>query len=229
MDKISIFVSYRHEDSRHQTDRLFDRLEDRFGAGQVFQDVDSIPLGLDFRKVLTERVAGCDLCVAVIGDAWLSIAGKSGTRRIDDPADFVRIEIEAALGRNIPVIPVLVGNASVPQVEELPESLRELAYRQGLHVRPDPDFRHDVERLIRGIEDVVSAQRPGARAGHRGPPPVPDKPSKSITNKIGMTLVLIPAGEFLMGSPDSDKDARTTRSRGTPCGSPGRSTWGSMR
>ena len=132
MDKISIFVSYRRKESCHQTDRLCDHLVAHFGAGQVFQDVDGIPLGSDFRRVLTERVAGCDVFLAVIGDAWLSIAGKSGSRRIDDPGDFVRIEIEAALARNIPVIPVLVGNASVPQAEELPASLRELAYRQGL-------------------------------------------------------------------------------------------------
>jgi hypothetical protein len=122
-----------------------------FGARHVFQDVDRTPLGSDFRQVLTKQVAGCDVFLAVIGDAWLSSAGKSGTRRIDNPADFVRIEIEAALSRNIPIIPVLVGNASMPQTEELPERLRELAYRHGLPVRPNPDFRHDMERLIRGI------------------------------------------------------------------------------
>ena len=101
----------------------------------------------------------------MIGDAWLSLSRPDGTRRIDDPDDFVRIEIEAALGRNIPIIPVLIGNASIPQAEELPESLRELAYRQGLRVRPNPDFRHDVERLIRGIEDVVSDSAAGPISG----------------------------------------------------------------
>jgi formylglycine-generating enzyme required for sulfatase activity len=159
MDMISVFVSYRREDSRHQAGRLFDRLVAHFGSGQVFKDVDSIPLGLDFREVLTERVAACDVFLAVIGDEWLSITGKRGTRRLDDPGDFVRIEIEAALSRNIPVIPVLVGDSSVPQAEELPESLQKLAFRNGLPIRPDPDFHNDVDRLIRGINDVVSTLR----------------------------------------------------------------------
>ena len=182
--EIRVFVSYRREDSRHQTDRLCDHLVAHFGAEQVFQDVDWIPLGSDFRRVLTERVAGCDVFLAVIGDAWLSIAGKSGTRRLDDPGDFVRIEIEAALARNIPVIPVLVGHASVPRAEELPESLRKLAYRQGLRVRPDPDFRHDVERLVRGIEDAVSAL---GRAGPEQPvsSAMSDRTTEAITNRSG--------------------------------------------
>jgi Domain of Unknown Function (DUF1080)/TIR domain len=167
MNMTSIFVSYRREDSRHQAGRLFDHLVRHFGPGQVFDHFDSIPAGLDFREVLTERVAGCDVFLAVIGDAWLSITGSSETRRLDDPGDFVRIEIEAALSRKIPVIPVLVGSSSVPRAEDLPESLRGLAYRHGLPVRSDPDFHHDVERLIGGIKDVVSAPRMGT--GSRGP------------------------------------------------------------
>ena len=159
MDMIKVFVSYRRDDSRHQAGRLYDHLVEKFGKGFVFKDVDSIPLGSDFREILTERVAGCDVFLAVIGDEWLSIAGPSGIRRLDDPGDFVRIEIEAALGRSIPVIPVLVGNSSIPKAEELPENLRELAYRNGTPVRPDPDFYNDLERLIRGIKAAVSGSR----------------------------------------------------------------------
>jgi hypothetical protein len=133
----------------------------QFGKEHVFKDVDSIPLGSDFRQILTERVAASDVFLTVIGDAWLSIIGKNGIRRIDDPGDFVRIEIEAALSCKIPVIPVLVGSSSVPQAEQLPRSLRELSFRNGLPVRPDPDFHNDMDRLIRGIESAVlgSAQR----------------------------------------------------------------------
>ena len=174
---ISVFVSYRREDSRHQAGRLYDHLMAHFGKGRVFKDVDSIPLGLDFREVLTERVAGCDVFLAVIGDEWLSIAGKSGTRRLDDPGDFVRIEIEAALSRKIPVIPVLVGNSSVPRAEDLPESLQKLAFRNGLCVRPDPDFHNDVDRLIRGINEVHSALQ--ERSAPRGPKTVAQEDLKS--------------------------------------------------
>jgi hypothetical protein len=152
----NIFISYRREDSRHQAGRLYDHLVGQFGKEHVFKDVDSIPLGSDFRQILTEQVAASDVFLAVIGDAWHSMAGKDGLRRLDDPGDFVRIEIEAALGCNIPVIPVFVGNSPVPQAEQLPESLRELSFRNGLPVRPDPDFHHDMDRLIRGIEAAVS-------------------------------------------------------------------------
>jgi formylglycine-generating enzyme required for sulfatase activity len=227
MGKISVFVCYRREDSQFQTDRICDHLI-QAGQFEVFQDVDRMPPGLDFRRVLTERVIGCDVFLAVIGDAWLSISGPSGNRRLNDAADFVRVEIEAALGRDIPVIPVLVGTSSVPAAEDLPENLRELAFRHGVHVRPNPDFRHDMERLIRGIADAVTAlrNRPGsdgtqivaavdaeslpsafATEPPKSPPTVRCEPLKEITNNIGMKLVLIPAGEFLMGSLDSDTDA----------------------
>jgi formylglycine-generating enzyme required for sulfatase activity len=260
MDEIKIFVSYRREDSRDKTDRICDHLAPHFGTENVFQDVDNqIPLGRDFRNVLSERVAQCDVFLAVIGDAWLSMTGPDGTRRLDEPGDYVRIEIEAALARDIPVIPILVGRNSVPRANELPESLQKLAYRQAIPVRPNPDFHHDMERLVRGIKSTVSAppvptsEKPPGAAPNQPPPPAkverapepvpaappvatPEKPpeaalnqppppakveraaepvpaaapevaSKETTNSTGMKLVLIPAGEFLMGSPDSDPDA----------------------
>ncbi len=181
---IGVFVSYRREDSRHQAGRLFDHLVAQFGKEHVFKDVDSIPLGLDFREILTERVAACDVFLAVIGDEWLSIVGKSGTRRLDDAGDFVRIEIEAALDRNIPVIPVLVGDSSVPRAEELPESLRKLAFRNGLAVRPDPDFHNDVDRLIRGINEVVSTLR--ERSASRGAKTHGTEDLKSADEKLSI-------------------------------------------
>ena len=91
----------------------------------------------------------------MIGDAWLSAKEKTGERRLDNAGDFVRIEIESALARKIPVIPILVGHAPMPTADDLPEGLRELAFRNGQAVRADPDFHHDVERLVRGITDVV--------------------------------------------------------------------------
>jgi hypothetical protein len=248
MGKIRVFVSYRREDSRHQRDRICDHLVPQFGKDCVFQDVDNqIPPGRDFRDVLSERVAQCDVFLAVIGDAWLSMAGPDGTRRLDDSTDFVHIEIEAALARGIPVIPVLVGRSSVPRANELPENLQKLAYRQAISLRPDPDFHHDMERLVGRIKSAVSAPRVATPEPVASPPPVPGRrrppwkaivaaavlglvllgvivyvatdrgqitivrapevAPKPITNTIGMKLVLISAGEFLMGSPESDTDA----------------------
>jgi hypothetical protein len=153
-----IFFSNRREDSSHQVGRIFDRFAAHFGKEQLFKDVDSMPFGLDFRRVLSEKVAECDVLLALIGNAWLTAAEPTGGRRLVDPGDYVRVEIESALRRNIPVVPVLVGRAPVPQAGDLPEGLRELAFRHGLQVRPDPDFHHDMERLINGINDVLAAR-----------------------------------------------------------------------
>jgi len=150
-DNIIIFVSYRRHDSADVTGRIYDRLVQRFDKAQVFKDVDSIPLGVDFREHLGGVVGQCDVLLAVIGNEWLA-ADSAGRRRVDDTKDFVRIEIEAALQRNIPVIPLLVRGASVPGENDLPASLARLSYRNGIAVRPDPDFHRDMDRLIAGLE-----------------------------------------------------------------------------
>jgi hypothetical protein len=150
-----LFISYRREDSAYISDRINERLTQRFGRQTVFKDVDSIPLGQDFRKHLREAVGGCDVLLAVIGRDWLSVNPATGARRIDDPRDHLRIEVESALERDIPVIPVLVQGASVPAEAELPESLRPLAYRNAQQVRPDPDFNNDMDRLLRGLEQLL--------------------------------------------------------------------------
>jgi hypothetical protein len=146
-----IFLSYRRDDSADATGRIYDRLVQRFGKEQIFKDVDSIPLGVDFREHLGNVVGRCNLVLVVIGDRWID-AGQAGARRLDDAADFVRIEIEAALERRIPVVPVLVRGATIPADSALPPSLRALAYRNGMSVRPDPDFHRDMDRLIAGLE-----------------------------------------------------------------------------
>lgn len=150
-----VFLSYRRDDSADVTGRIYDRLVQRFGREQIFKDVDSIPLGVDFREHLGDVVGRCSVVLVVIGDRWLS-AGAPGARRLDDAADFVRIEIESALERRIPVVPVLVRGAAIPGDTELPQSLRQLAYRNGLAVRADPDFHRDMDRLIAGLESHVA-------------------------------------------------------------------------
>jgi hypothetical protein len=151
----NIFVSYRRSDSADITGRIYDRLIGRFGKEPIFKDVDSIPLGLDFMEYLDMKVGECDVLLAIIGDHWLDAKDDKGNNRLDDPADFVRIEVQAALDRNIPVIPLLVRDARMPREEDLPPKLRKLVYRNGTPVRPDPDFHRDMDRLIAALEKLV--------------------------------------------------------------------------
>jgi hypothetical protein len=152
-----IFISYRRDDSADVTGRIYDRLVERFGKAQVFKDVDSIPLGVDFRKHLHQVVGSCDILLAVMGDRWLTAGGPEQRTRLEDAKDFVRIELEAALQRNIPIVPVLVRGGEVPDEGNLPPSLADIAYRNGLAVRPDPDFHHDMDRLIQGVVAHLSS------------------------------------------------------------------------
>ncbi|MBT2969686.1 MAG: toll/interleukin-1 receptor domain-containing protein [Candidatus Thiodiazotropha sp. (ex Ctena orbiculata)] len=156
----NIFISYRREDSADVTGRIHDRLAEHFGESAVFMDVDDIPLGVDFSKYIDEKVGKCEVLLAVVGRDWLSTSDDAGNRRLDLPSDYVRIEIESALKRNIPVIPLLVRRASMPGAEDLPESIREFSKRNGMPVRPDPDFRTDCDRLIEGLERDRTGTRP---------------------------------------------------------------------
>jgi cell division protein FtsZ len=149
-----VFISYRREDSAGFAGRIYDRLVTRLPRDAVFIDVDDIPLGVDFEKVLSERVGACDALVAIIGREWINVA-EGGRRRIDNPNDFVRIEIEAALERDVHVIPVLVDGARMPSADELPDRLKPLARRNGIEVS-HTRFDMDAERLMRGLEHILT-------------------------------------------------------------------------
>lgn len=151
----SIFISYRRSDSISDTGRIYDRLVAEFGQDHVFKDIDSIPLGVDFAEFLDRAVSRCQVLLVIVGKTWLSVTDSDGKRRLDNPDDFVRIEIESALKQNIPVIPVLLEGAVVPKRSELPKSLQALARRNGIRVGYDPRFHADVSRLIRGIRGLL--------------------------------------------------------------------------
>jgi TIR domain len=153
-----IFISYRREETAYPAGWLYDRLDDRFGGGQVFKDVDSIPLGDDFMEAITRAVGSCDVLLALIGDRWVTVTDERGHRRLDDPDDFVRLEIEAALARNVRVIPVLVDGARMPRVDELPGSLISLVRRQALELSPSR-FDSDTNRLFRVLESTLAEVR----------------------------------------------------------------------
>ena len=149
-----IFISYRRQDSAYPAGWLYDRLAERFGADQIFKDVDSIELGDDFVASITNAVGSCDILLALIGQEWLDIAGADGARRLADPDDFVRLEIEAALKREVLLIPILVDGAIMPKGDQLPASIAPMVRRQALELSPNR-FRADTERLVDVMERTL--------------------------------------------------------------------------
>lgn len=160
----TIFVSYRRSDSQDVTGRIYDRLAVKYSKKQVFKDVDSIPLGVSFPMYLKQMLGKAGMALVIIGPTWLNVKDEKGQRRLDDPNDFVRLEVETALRTGMPVIPVLVSNAQMPQASDLPGSMQKLMARNGIAVRPDPDFNKDIIRLLTGIEHL---EKLIARAGKR--------------------------------------------------------------
>jgi hypothetical protein len=150
-----IFLSYRRQDTSFAAGWLYDRLAERFGDGQVFKDVDSIELGDDFIEAIVTAVDACDVLLALIGDRWLTITGTDGKRRLDDPEDFVRLEIEAAMTRGVRVIPILVAGARMPDAVDLPPSLAMLVRRQALELSPNR-FDADLSRLLKVLNSTLA-------------------------------------------------------------------------
>ncbi len=147
-----IFISYRRDDAAYVTGHINDRLRKEFGDEAIFTDVDKMALGVDFRATLDLMVSECQILLAVIGGDWLTVKNQDGQLRLQDPTDFVRIEIESALQRNIPVIPLLVSGAKMPSKDDLPDSLKDFAFRNGTQIRPAPDFHTDIDRLIGSLK-----------------------------------------------------------------------------
>lgn len=150
-----IFLCYRREDSQGEAGRLYDRLTDSFGPDRVFMDIDSVPLGIDFVDHVKEQITRCRAVIVMIGRQWLTVPDKRGARRLDDPEDLVRIEVATALQQKVPVIPVLVQNASMPDREELPAELRLLTRRNGIALRHD-QWREGVARLLKELDALMT-------------------------------------------------------------------------
>lgn len=158
-----IFLSYRRQDSEAIAWHINERLKARFGSGSVFIDVDTIPVGSDFRTVIQNEIEQCRVLIVIIGPDWLDEQNEYGTRRIDTDNDWVRLEIESALARNVQVIPLLVKNARLPRLSDLPDSIQDLAYRNAAKVRAGVDFNSDMNRLIRDIEGYFNTCKKQAR------------------------------------------------------------------
>ena len=186
----AVFLNYRRGDSEGQARALFVELTRLLGKDSVFMDVDSIALGRDFRTILQERLGSCDVMVSLIGPDWLDAADPSGNRRLESPTDFVRQEIAAALKRNIPVIPVLVQGARMPESERLPDDLRDLPYRNGFelgHSTWESDVAVMVKRL--GLQE----QRPAASSSPSTMHEAPDQGSaipRASLLRAGMAVLI---------------------------------------
>lgn len=221
-----IFISYRREETAYPAGWLYDRLSGHFGGGQVFKDVDSIQLGDDFVEVITRAVGSCDVLLALIGDEWQTITDADGRRRLDNPDDFVRLEIEAALSRRVLVIPVLVDGARMPRADELPDSLTALVRRQALELSP-ARFDFDTSRLLKVLDRTLAEVRateqdaapmpaPAEAAPDLSPTALPEAPEqrehaeRSATPGIPPAAAATPAGRPL---PESAKPPHKRRRR----------------
>src|SRR5262249_49500516 len=150
----TIVVSYRRDDTKWIAGRIFDRLEGHYGKGSVFMDIDSIPVGLDFRDHIRQTLDRCDVLLAIVGPNWLPKADND-TRTLLDETDWVRIEIETALNKKIPVVPVLIDRSRMPKPIELPEGLRNFAFRQAANIDTE-HFHSHMEKLIASLDQHLS-------------------------------------------------------------------------
>jgi hypothetical protein len=150
-----IFISYRRSDTKWAAGRLYDRLAAVLGPENVFLDVSNIEPGIDFVQAIKEEVGTCDVLLALIGESWLSAVGDRGKRNIDSTRDLVRVEIAAALERNIRVIPILVDNATLPEEDELPSDVASLVRRNARQLSFE-SFHGDVDSFIRVLERILA-------------------------------------------------------------------------
>lgn len=177
-----VFISYRRQDTLAVTGRIHDKLSERFGRANVFMDFDNIPLGIDFREHLNRSLQDCDVLLVVIGPNWTGKVAGVDTSRLMNPSDFVRLEVQVALERNIPVIPVLVGRTSMPEEGDLPVELQPLLYRQSATVDVGRDFHVHTDRLIEGIRRVEAWMAEVRAAPDRSKDP-PGETEASETNE----------------------------------------------
>lgn len=214
-----VFISYRRGDAAGYAGRVNDRLSRELGRELVFMDVDAIPLGSDFVKVLREEVGGCQVLLALIGQNWIDARDSEGRRRLEEPDDFVRVEIATALARDIPVIPVLFDGASPPPTHRLPDNLKELAHRNGLQVRHET-FHADLDKLVGALKEALDRPAPvAARSSEPAPqaPPtvVPARPPPSASEPLErrhLTImaceVVAPEGPERRLDPEDQQEAR---------------------
>jgi TIR domain/WD domain, G-beta repeat len=203
-DRGRVFMCYRRDDAAYPAGWLFERLASHLGRDKIFHDVDSIELGDDFAEVISRAVGSCDVLLVLIGNQWLTVTDPAGRRRLDDPSDFVRLEIEAALARNVLVIPVLVGGARMPQIGELPASLARLARRQALELSP-VRFESDTARLLKVLDKTLQEVL--------APPPSPLRPASGSARPFASSVRSGQAGTPAAAQPGPGQPRRPAGQR----------------
>jgi TIR domain len=190
-----IFISYRREETASYAGRLYDRLADRFSEDQIFIDVDSIKPGGDFIQAVERALVSCSVLLAVIGPHWLAAVNEDGRRRLDNPHDLVRLELEAALKREILVIPVLVDGAALPRSIDLPESLYNLTRRQALRIAHE-SFRRDFEWLFHAIQQALHEQRRESSGGQEKTGTTSGRQVKLSESRASIEIEAVPPEEW---------------------------------
>src|SRR5271154_960107 len=173
MPKISI--SYRRADSEAMTGRIFDRLISHFGKDAIFRDIDDIPPGIDFRVHINETLRKTNILLAIVGPGWLG-ALSGGLDRIHEESDPVRVEVETALRRRVPIIPILIGSTRMPSSDQLPPSLKDFAFRNAVKLDTGQDFDYHMDRLIRAMDAILGQT---SKSPPSGETKIPAGPAKS--------------------------------------------------
>jgi glycerophosphoryl diester phosphodiesterase len=201
-----VFISYRRQDTAWPARQLYDLLVAELGADRVFKDVDNIEPGDDFVERIQSAVGSCEVLLALIGPQWLTITDSRGTRRLDDPQDFVRIEVETALTRDdVRVIPILVDNAKMPSPHELPQGLATLTRRQAVEIDP---VNFDTRRLLRVLSDTLKAARaePAAPSIHAAAPRVQPSGTQPPVPPVKSAVAAAPSDKPPSGAGGAGRD-----------------------
>jgi len=146
-----IFISYRRADTQDIAGRIFDHLAFCFGEENLFKDVISIKLGVNFHQEILDFISKCDVVLVLIGKNWLDV-DVNGKRRIDTKDDYVRVEIETAIDKNKTIIPILINDAVVPNQKDLPKSIEKISFINAVKIRPNPDFTNDFRNMVLALE-----------------------------------------------------------------------------
>jgi len=210
VERALIFISYRRGESAGYAGRLHESLERRLGDGHVFRDVDELEPGQDFVDAITARLRDCAACLVMIGQEWLLVTDRTDRRRLDQPNDYVRREIEAALGRSdLLVVPVLVEGTAMPSAEDLPDTIRALSRRHALSLR-DETWDADVDRLVTTLEKKIG--RTTLTGRHTPISSLPHPAPRTLVAWSAIAAALVVAAMFLNRSTETTDPGTTTTS-----------------